>query len=82
MFVVPSIRKSGGLAMLWKAEVNLDIQTYDQNHIDALILTDPNSPWNEFGSNQKNTVVRNHGVCCDIYILDFLICGCVSATSM
>ena len=30
MLAVPSIQKSGGLAMLWKEEVNLHIQTYDQ----------------------------------------------------
>lgn len=35
MFEVPSIRRSRGLAMLWKVEVNLDIQTYNQNHIDC-----------------------------------------------
>ena len=30
MLAVPSIQKSGGLAMFWKEEVNLHIQTYDQ----------------------------------------------------
>ena len=30
----------GGLAMLWKDEVNLHIQNYSPNHIDAIILTD------------------------------------------
>lgn len=30
MLAVPSIQRSGGLAMLWKEEVNLHIQTYDQ----------------------------------------------------
>ena len=31
--------------MLWKAKVDLHIQTYTQNHIDALILTNATSPW-------------------------------------
>ena len=41
---VPCVRKAGGLAMLWKDEVNLDIQTYSLNHIDAHIMTDPHAP--------------------------------------
>ena len=30
MLVVPCIHKADGLAMLWKKEVNLHIQTYSQ----------------------------------------------------
>ena len=37
--------RRGGLAMLWKDEVNLHIQNYSLNHIDAIILTDPRAPW-------------------------------------
>ena len=39
------VHRAGGLAMLWKNEVNLDIQTYSLNHIDARIMTDPQAPW-------------------------------------
>ena len=42
MFLVPSIRRSGGRALLWKEEVDLHVQTYSSNHIDALIYTDGN----------------------------------------
>lgn len=35
--VVPSRGKSGGLAMLWKEEVKLDIQTYSSSHVDAWV---------------------------------------------
>ena len=39
MFVVPSIRWSGGLALLWKEGIDLHIQTCTLQNIDALILT-------------------------------------------
>ena len=35
--IVPSQGKSGGLAMLWREEVKLDIQTYSSSHIDAWV---------------------------------------------
>ena len=45
MLVVPCLGWRGGLAMLWKEEVDLNIQTYNQNHIDTLILTKQNMSW-------------------------------------
>lgn len=45
MLVVPCLGRRGDLAMLWKDEVDLDIQTYTQNHIDAFIRTNPNVSW-------------------------------------
>ena len=45
MFPVPSVRRSGGLALLWKEEVDLHVQTYSPNHIDALIYTNGNPTW-------------------------------------
>ena len=35
--IVPSEGKSGGLALFWKEDVQLDVQTYSQSHIDALV---------------------------------------------
>ena len=35
--VVPSEGRSGGLAMLWKREVQLEIMGYSRNHIDAIV---------------------------------------------
>ena len=35
--------------MFWKDDVNLHIQTYSPHHIDAIILTDPRSPWRIIG---------------------------------
>ena len=46
MLAVPCLRRKRGLAMLWKeAEVDLKIQTYTQDRIEALILTNPMKPW-------------------------------------
>ena len=49
MLVVACLGRRGGLAMLWKEEVDLNIQTYNQNHIDALILTKQNMSWRIIG---------------------------------
>ena len=37
MLAVPSIHRRGGLALLWKDDVELHVQTYSPHHIDALI---------------------------------------------
>ena len=60
MLVVLCIRRAGGLAMLWKEEVSLDIQTYSSNHIDAHIMTDPNSPWRLTGFYGRPEELRKH----------------------
>ena len=49
MFVVLSVRQSGGLALLWIEEIDLHIQTFTLNHIDALIMDDPVNPWQLIG---------------------------------
>ena len=35
VFSVPSMGRSGGLALLWKTEAEIIIQNYSQHHIDA-----------------------------------------------
>ena len=35
--IVPRKGRGGGLAMLWKREVTLEIMGYSRNHIDAII---------------------------------------------
>ena len=42
-FFVDSNSASGGLALLWKKEIRLDIQTYSQTHIDSLVEGETNS---------------------------------------
>ena len=39
MFVVDSVRRSGGLVLLWKEDFNLTIQNYSKRHINALVRT-------------------------------------------
>ena len=35
--IVPSNGKSGGLALLWKEEMNVNVETYSNSHIDVMI---------------------------------------------
>ena len=35
--IVPSEGKSGGLALLWKEEIKVEVQLYSQSHVDALV---------------------------------------------
>nr|POF02450.1 hypothetical protein CFP56_28059 [Quercus suber] len=44
--IVPSQGKSGGLALFWSKDVKLEIKSYSQNHIDAIISEqDSNFTW-------------------------------------
>ena len=44
--IVPCISRSGGLALLWAREVDLEIKSYSKNHIDAVIKEhDSNFYW-------------------------------------
>ena len=36
-FIVPSIGNSGGLMLLWKEELRVDVKTFSQSHIDAWV---------------------------------------------
>ncbi|KAK9995825.1 hypothetical protein SO802_020511 [Lithocarpus litseifolius] len=45
MFVVPSVRRSGGLALLWKDDITVDTQTYSLNHIDVKIMDSLKVEW-------------------------------------
>ena len=36
-FVVPSIGNSGGLVLLWKEDLRVDVKNFSQNHIDAWV---------------------------------------------
>lgn len=63
MLAIPSIRRCGGLALLWMEDVNLHIQTYTLNHIDALILTNPQTSWRLTGFYgwPEEEINRSHG---------------------
>ncbi|XP_050290338.1 uncharacterized protein LOC126728582 [Quercus robur] len=38
--VVPSVRRSGGLALLWKESLLVDVQTFSPRHIDVIVTED------------------------------------------
>lgn len=35
--VVPSIRRGGGLTLLWRSSIKVDVQTFSPRHIDAIV---------------------------------------------
>ena len=35
--VIPCKGRSGGLALLWKKELKVDVQSYSDSHIDAIV---------------------------------------------
>ena len=35
--IVPSIRRAGGLALLWRNSLQVDIMSYSPGHIDAIV---------------------------------------------
>ena len=37
MFVVPHPNQGGGLALLWKEDIVVDVQTASDSHIDAVV---------------------------------------------
>ena len=36
--VVPSIKRAGSLALLWRNTLQVDIQTYSPRHVDAIVF--------------------------------------------
>jgi hypothetical protein len=39
LFVVESLGRSGGLALLWNDEVTVDIQNYSRRHVNATVIS-------------------------------------------
>ena len=35
--IVPSMGRSGGLALFWRKDITVDIQSYSNRHIDAIV---------------------------------------------
>ena len=38
VFCVPRVGTGGGLALFWNAKIEVQIQSYSQNHIDAVVM--------------------------------------------
>jgi exonuclease III len=45
LFVVPSHGRSGGLAMLWRTKVGLEIHNYSRHHIDCGVCDNDGKEW-------------------------------------
>lgn len=45
MLVVDCVGKSGGLALLWTEDVDVEVQNYSKRHINAKICTKPSLGW-------------------------------------
>ena len=43
--IIPSHGRSEGLAFLWKKEIIVDVQSYSDRHIDAIITEDFGFKW-------------------------------------
>lgn len=37
LFIVEPVGRSGGLALMWKMEMNVEIQNYTRRHINAIV---------------------------------------------
>ncbi|KAK6162982.1 hypothetical protein DH2020_002823 [Rehmannia glutinosa] len=58
---IAAIGKSGGLALLWKKDIRVDIQTYSHNHIDAIVFNDSESkPWRFTGCYGEPVQTHRH----------------------
>lgn len=60
--IVPSVRRSGGLALLWKDSLLVDVQTFSSRHIDTIITKDDgNKKW-RFTEFYSHLETRKRGV--------------------
>lgn len=60
VFAVLSLGRSAGLAMFWKGEIDLHVQNYSQNHIDAIISNPTGPPWRITGFYGQPEESRHH----------------------
>ena len=61
LFFVPRINSSGGLALYWKSDLDMDVQSFSNRHIDAFINHGVDNAW-RFTSfyGDPNTASREH----------------------
>ena len=51
LFVIELVGKSGGLALMWKVEEELEIQNYSQRHINTIMKMQKDaSTWKLYGN--------------------------------
>ena len=44
-FVVPRVNNGGGLALLWKTDFRVDVQSHSERHIDVIIDHGVDDAW-------------------------------------
>ena len=49
LFVVPRVNKGGGLALFWKSDLDVDVQTFSTHHIDAIVNQRVDNAWHFIG---------------------------------
>lgn len=49
MLAVSSVRRSGGIAFLWKNTITVDPQTFSLHHIDVHVTVPLQEPWRQTG---------------------------------
>ena len=45
IFAVPRVNRGGGLALLWRDDISLDVQTYSDRYIDSFINHGVDDAW-------------------------------------
>ena len=45
MFVVPRANQGGGLVLFWKESVEVSVEGFDKNHIDAIVNKNKEHEW-------------------------------------
>ena len=45
IFAFPQVNRGGGLALLWRDDISLDVQTYSDRYIDSFINHGVNDAW-------------------------------------
>lgn len=85
VFVVEPVGKSGGLALLWKEDIKLEIQNYTRRHINAVVNMSPGG----FRGNSRVSMVTRRALsgrspwhCLVILRVTRLPHGCAWETSM
>ena len=60
VFTIPSLGRSSGLAMFWKEEIDLHVQTCSHNPIDAIVFSPMGPPWRIIGFYGQPDWSRHH----------------------
>ena len=79
LFVAPRVNTGDGLALFWKHDFDVDVQSFSVNHIDAIINHGVDDAWRSRDSmeNLKLPTRKTHGHCYVSYVRDILCLGFV-----